>query len=76
MATLLSGGETPQEEPAPYLPYKAEVRIYLDDNPHVNRGWVHALPHQERDGRWYVWVWVPGGPVKLPTDDVILRRVR
>ena len=75
VAELLCGDTMPQEDPVPYLPHKAEVQIYLEDMPMVSRGWVHAPPHQERDGRWYVWVWVPGGPRKLPAGDVTLRRV-
>ncbi len=75
LAVALLFEDAPQEEPEPFLPHKAEVKIYLEDMPMVSRGWVHAPPHQERDGRWYVWVWVPGGPRKLPASDVTLRRV-
>jgi hypothetical protein len=77
LTTLLSNGEAPKEEPAPYLPWKAAVRVYLDDPLMETSGSIHAPPHQERDGRWYVWVWVFGkGPVKLPCNDVQLIRVR
>lgn len=76
-AALLAGEEAAQEEPAPYLPWKAQVRVYLGDAPEILRGFVHAPPHQERDGRWHVWVWAFGkGPVKLPCGDVQLLRVR
>jgi hypothetical protein len=68
------GGAT--EESPPYLPYKAEVRVRSDDHPvHGQRGWVHAPPHREADG-WRVWVWIWGGPVKVPADRVTLVRVR
>ncbi|MDR1359472.1 MAG: hypothetical protein LBJ82_00680 [Deltaproteobacteria bacterium] len=70
-------GRAGQSPAAPYLPWKAEVRVYLEDQPGVFSGSVHAPPHQERDGRWHVWVWVYGrGPLKLPCDDVSLVRVR
>jgi hypothetical protein len=75
----LLGGESAreEEEPVPYLPWKADVRVYLEDEPDVSRGTVHAPPHRESDGRWHVWVWVYGrGPLNVPCDDVTLLRVR
>ena len=75
-ARLMVGEDPPVEEEAPFLPYKAEVRVSSDEALPGSRAWVHAEPHQERDGRWYVWVWLPGGPRKLPVADVTLYKVR
>lgn len=70
--SLLHGGETAPEPFAPYLPHKARVRVFIDDA--FSSGSVHAPPHQEADGRWYVWCWIFGkGPVvKIPVNDVKL----
>lgn len=77
VALLTGGAACLQAEPAPWLPWKAEVSIYLESEPDSTRGSVHAPPHQEADGRWWVWVWVYSrGPIKLPCDDVKLIRVR
>lgn len=76
VASLLAG-DAPRVEPVPYLPYKADVRVHLTEELSPQRGSVHAPPHQEKDGRWWVWVWIFGrGPVKFPCNDVILIRVR
>jgi hypothetical protein len=74
-AVLLHDGDPPKEDQEPYLPYKAEVRVSLDGAPGPARAWVHAPPHRESDGRWWVWIWMPGGPRKLPASAVTLVRV-
>jgi|GEM_PF-6144898 len=77
VAALLNDGELPEEEPAPYLPEKAEVRVYLENRPFNETGHVRAPPYQKRDGRWYVQVWVhKRGATEFCCNDVTLRRVR
>ena len=77
VAALLNGGELPEEEPAPYLPEKADVSVYLEDNPLKVSGSVRVAPYQRRDGRWYVQVWVFGkGTMEVCCNDVALKRVR
>ena len=77
VAALLNGGELPEEEPAPFLPLKADVSIYLDDSSSNEIGNVRAEPYQKRDGRWYAQIWVFGrGVMELCCNDVTLRRVR
>lgn len=78
LVSLLLGAE-PQggEEKPPYLPYRAEVRVrHGDAHVHGERGWVHAEPHREIDGRWYAWIWICGKPRKFPAEAVTLIRVR
>lgn len=77
VARLLSGDAASQQNPMPHLPCKADVRVHLTEELSPQRGSVHAPPHQEKDGRWWVWVWIFGrGPVKVPCNDVTLLRVR
>ena len=77
VAGLLNDGELPEEEPAPYLPEKAEVRVYLPDDFSNESGTIRVPPYQRRDGRWYVQVWVLGkGVMEFCCNDVTLRRVR
>lgn len=77
MAALLNGGELPDEEPAPYLPLKADVAVYLEDFLSNEIGNVKVEPYQKRDGRWYCQIWVFGrGAMEFCCNDVILRRVR
>ncbi|MDR0339920.1 MAG: hypothetical protein LBH65_06560 [Desulfovibrio sp.] len=79
VAALLNGGEPPEEEPAPYLPEKADVRVYLEDSSSKSTeiGSVRVSPYQKRDGRWYCQIWVFGrGVMELCCNDVTLCRVR
>jgi len=77
VSALLAGGEVSPEEPAPYLPVKADVRVYLEDADSREMGSVRTEPYQRRDGRWYVQVWVFGrGVMEFCCNDVTLRRVR
>lgn len=77
VAALLNGGELPEEEPAPYLPVKADVSVYLEDSFSNELGSVRAEPYQKRDGRFYCQVWVFGkGVMEFCCNDVTLRRVR
>ena len=77
LATLLNNGELPEEETAPYLPYAADVTVYLDCWPGPENGNIKVEPYQKRDGRWYVQAWVFGrGPVEACCNDVTLLRVR
>lgn len=76
VAALLNGGEPPEEEPAPYLPLKADVSVYVEGELFNQSGNVKVEPYQKRDGRWYCQVWIPGGPREFCCNDVTLRRVR
>ena len=77
VAALLNGGELPIDEPAPYLPLKGDVTVYLEDSFSNETGSVRAEPYQKRDGRWYCQVWLFGrGVMELCCNDVTLRRVR
>jgi len=80
VAALLDTGEgdgLPPEEPAPFLPVKADVSVYLDGSLKNETGSVRTEPYQKRDGRWYCQVWVFGrGALEFCCNDVTLRRVR
>lgn len=77
VAALLNNGEPPHDEPVPYLPVKADVRVHLDEYPYSCLGSVKVEPYQKRDGRWYAQVWMFGRGVReLCCCDVTLLRVR
>lgn len=77
VTALLNNGEPPEEEPAPYLPLKADVRVYLEDSLTNEIGSIRAEPYQKRDGRWYCQAWIFGkGVMELCCNDVTLVRVR
>ena len=77
VATILNNGELPLAEPAPHLPAKADVRVYLGEDCLPQSGKVSVAPYQKCDGRWYVGVWVFGkGQLELCCDDVTLIRTR
>lgn len=77
VAALMHGGDLPPEEPAPYLPLKADVSVYLGGSLKSEIGSVRTEPYQKRDGRWYAQVWVFGkGVMEFCCNDVTLRRVR
>lgn len=77
VAALLNHGEPPVEEPAPALPARADVTVYLDDVGRNELGSLRTAPYQRRDGRWYCQVWVFGrGVMEVCCNDITLRRVR
>ncbi len=77
LAKLLNNGELTKEETAPYLPYAADVTVYMDSWPGPECGSINVAPYQKSDGRWYVQAWVFGrGVVEACCNDVTLLRVR
>ena len=77
VAALLNGGETPVEEPAPYLPMMSDVTVWLDTEQRRESGRIRTEPYQRRDGRWYCQAWVFGrGVTEFCCNDVTLRRIR
>ena len=77
LVAVLLDGELSEEEPVPYLPVKADVRVHLDEYPYSCLGSVKVEPYQKRDGRWYAQVWMFGRGVReLCCCDVTLLRVR
>lgn len=74
-ARILSGADI-SPEIAPHLPYRAKVLAHVSGELLPQSGSVQAPPHQEADGRWWVWVWIAGrGPTRLPCTDVKLIRL-
>ena len=71
---LVNGMQLMEEEQEPYLPVKARVGVYYNNDWHT--GHVMAPPHRELDGRWYVHVWLWASVAKVLCNDVKLLRVR